>query len=66
MKKRKSGKCQVRKTWGKQAFNTTNTEENKISREAHQVSKRKKCGVSESRGPASSLKKNVTTKGIET
>jgi hypothetical protein len=46
VKNYKSGQCQVRKTWGKQALNTANTEEKKISREAHLVSTRKKCGAS--------------------
>lgn len=49
VKNYKSGQCQVRKTWGKQALNTANAEEKKISREEHQVSARKRCGASKLR-----------------
>jgi len=37
MRKRKNGQCQALKTWGKQAPDTTNTEGNKTSREAHKT-----------------------------
>jgi hypothetical protein len=39
MRKRKSGECQARKTWEKQAPETANAEGYKTSREAHKTSK---------------------------
>jgi hypothetical protein len=46
MRKRKSGQCQVVKTWEKQAPDTPNTEGKQTSREAHKyVERQKLCRV---------------------